>query len=114
VVLSASAPPFELTSAHPPTHPPTHPTKPRAACPPHTTNNPRAGEDSRGALLWGASGAVDRPVVFRENGVRFESDVVMGQKTGFFLDQRDNRQRMQVGGWIGGGGGGGLVVVVEG
>lgn len=32
------------------------------------------------------------PVVFLENGLRFESDVVRGQKTGFFLDQRENRQ----------------------
>lgn len=55
----------------------------------------RAGEGSRGALLWGAAEPA-APVVFRENGVAFESDVVKGQKTGFFLDQRDNRQRMQV------------------
>ncbi len=31
------------------------------------------------------------PVIFRENGLRFEADLVSGQKTGFFLDQRDNR-----------------------
>jgi 23S rRNA (cytosine1962-C5)-methyltransferase len=31
------------------------------------------------------------PVLFRENGLRFEADLVRGQKTGFFLDQRDNR-----------------------
>jgi 23S rRNA (cytosine1962-C5)-methyltransferase len=31
------------------------------------------------------------PVIFLENGVRFEADVVRGQKTGFFLDQRENR-----------------------
>jgi 23S rRNA (cytosine1962-C5)-methyltransferase len=31
------------------------------------------------------------PVVFLENGLRFEADVVRGQKTGFFLDQRENR-----------------------
>lgn len=30
-------------------------------------------------------------VLFRENGLRFEADLVRGQKTGFFLDQRDNR-----------------------
>jgi 23S rRNA (cytosine1962-C5)-methyltransferase len=30
-------------------------------------------------------------VVFFENGLRFESDPVRGQKTGFFLDQRENR-----------------------
>jgi hypothetical protein len=67
------------------------------------TTHPRAGEGSRGALLWGQQPA--EPVVFRENGVAFESDIVMGQKTGFFLDQRDNRQRMQVG-FIGDEGGG--------
>jgi len=33
-------------------------------------------------------------VVFQENGLRFESDVLRGQKTGFFLDQRENRQRV--------------------
>jgi 23S rRNA (cytosine1962-C5)-methyltransferase len=30
-------------------------------------------------------------VLFSENGLRFEADVLHGQKTGFFLDQRDNR-----------------------
>lgn len=30
-------------------------------------------------------------IVFQENGIRFNSDVIKGQKTGFFLDQRDNR-----------------------
>ncbi len=33
----------------------------------------------------------ESPVVFRENGILFEADVVRGQKTGFFLDQRENR-----------------------
>jgi 23S rRNA (cytosine1962-C5)-methyltransferase len=32
------------------------------------------------------------PVVFAENGIRFEADVWKGQKTGFFLDQRENRR----------------------
>ena len=31
------------------------------------------------------------PVHFLEHGVRFTADVVKGQKTGFFLDQRENR-----------------------
>ncbi|MBI4510093.1 MAG: class I SAM-dependent rRNA methyltransferase [Deltaproteobacteria bacterium] len=31
------------------------------------------------------------PVVIREGNAQFEVDVVHGQKTGFFLDQRDNR-----------------------
>jgi 23S rRNA (cytosine1962-C5)-methyltransferase len=36
-----------------------------------------------------------RPVIFSENGLRFEADVIQGQKTGFFLDQRENRQRVE-------------------
>jgi 23S rRNA (cytosine1962-C5)-methyltransferase len=34
---------------------------------------------------------VTQPVLFLENGLTFEADVVHGQKTGFFLDQRENR-----------------------
>ena len=34
-------------------------------------------------------------VTFSENGIRFESAVLHGQKTGFFLDQRDNRARVE-------------------
>lgn len=45
-----------------------------------------------GTVLHGA--AVEGPVVFRENGLRFEAEVVRGQKTGFFLDQRENRARV--------------------
>lgn len=37
-------------------------------------------------------GQVNGPVQFLENGIRFEADVLRGQKTGFFLDQRENRQ----------------------
>ncbi len=33
-------------------------------------------------------------VRIRENGIAYEVDVVGGQKTGFFLDQRDNRARV--------------------
>ncbi|WP_216325183.1 23S rRNA (cytosine(2499)-C(5))-methyltransferase [Deinococcus aestuarii] len=36
----------------------------------------------------------DGPVIFHESGIRFEADVVRGQKTGFFLDQRENRRRV--------------------
>ena len=35
------------------------------------------------------------PVIFLENGLFLESDVLQGQKTGFFLDQRDNRRRVE-------------------
>lgn len=34
-------------------------------------------------------------VPFLENGLRFSADVSGGQKTGFFLDQRDNRARVR-------------------
>jgi 23S rRNA (cytosine1962-C5)-methyltransferase len=37
----------------------------------------------------------DGQVIFSENGVRFEADVVRGQKTGFFLDQRENRAEVE-------------------
>jgi len=46
-----------------------------------------------GQLLHGAP--IDAPVVFQESGLHFEADVVRGQKTGFFLDQRDNRRRVE-------------------
>jgi 23S rRNA (cytosine1962-C5)-methyltransferase len=35
------------------------------------------------------------PVIFLESGLRFEADVLRGQKTGFFLDQRENRRRVE-------------------
>jgi 23S rRNA (cytosine1962-C5)-methyltransferase len=35
------------------------------------------------------------PAIFLESGLRFEADVLRGQKTGFFLDQRENRRRVE-------------------
>ena len=35
------------------------------------------------------------PIAFRERGLMFTADVINGQKTGFFLDQRDNRDVVQ-------------------
>ena len=43
----------------------------------------------KGELLFGP--APRNPVEIREHDVRFAVDVVHGQKTGFFLDQRENR-----------------------
>ena len=37
-------------------------------------------------------GTLPEPVVFREDGVDYAVDVLAGQKTGFYLDQRDNRR----------------------
>ena len=39
-----------------------------------------------------SSSSSDASVVFLENNIRFEADVWRGQKTGFFLDQRENRR----------------------
>src|SRR5262249_17573612 len=41
-----------------------------------------------GDILYGK--ASEKPVIFLESGFRFEANVVQGQKTGFFLDQREN------------------------
>ena len=46
-----------------------------------------------GHLLYGAP--PDGAVIFSENGIRFEADVLRGQKTGFFLDQRENRREVE-------------------
>jgi 23S rRNA (cytosine1962-C5)-methyltransferase len=46
-----------------------------------------------GQILFG--GSLEGAVIFSENGVCFEADVVRGQKTGFFLDQRENRREVE-------------------
>ncbi len=38
---------------------------------------------------------LEGPVLFWENGLRFEADPVRGHKTGFYFDQRDNRARVE-------------------
>jgi len=39
-------------------------------------------------------GALPAPLIIREHGLKFYVDVEKGQKTGFYLDQRDNRRRV--------------------
>ncbi|HLW64593.1 MAG TPA: class I SAM-dependent rRNA methyltransferase [Gemmataceae bacterium] len=41
-------------------------------------------------LLWGEEPA--EPIVIEENGIRFRVNLKEGQKTGFYMDQRENRQ----------------------
>jgi 23S rRNA (cytosine1962-C5)-methyltransferase len=48
---------------------------------------PRAG--------WIAGEGAESSPEILENGLRYAVDVVGGQKTGFYLDQRDNRQRVR-------------------
>lgn len=45
-----------------------------------------------GIILHGNK--LNSPVIFSEHGFKFESDVINGQKTGFFLDQRENRFKL--------------------
>jgi 23S rRNA (cytosine1962-C5)-methyltransferase len=45
---------------------------------------------SDGQVLYGPE--LQGPVLFLESGLRFEAEVARGQKTGFFLDQRENRR----------------------
>lgn len=44
-------------------------------------------------LLWGDRHDIET-IVAEENGLRFTPDILKGQKTGFFLDQRLSRQRV--------------------
>jgi len=53
----------------------------------------RGHHTSSGRALYGYE--PDTPVHFLEHGIRFTADLVRGQKTGFFLDQRENRLRVQ-------------------
>ena len=46
-----------------------------------------------GQILSGEK--IEGSEIFLETGIRFEADVVRGQKTGFFLDQRENRRRVE-------------------
>jgi 23S rRNA (cytosine1962-C5)-methyltransferase len=57
----------------------------------------RSDTDARGREgLAGSSGiilgAMPQAVTIRENGLMFGADLAEGQKTGFFLDQRENRR----------------------
>ena len=48
------------------------------------------GLELQDGLLWGRP--PDGPVVIEEHGLRFRVNLAEGQKTGFYLDQRDNRR----------------------
>ncbi len=48
------------------------------------------GLEQSDGLLWGEP--PPRPLFIEENGLRYGIDLVEGQKTGFYLDQRDNRR----------------------
>jgi 23S rRNA (cytosine1962-C5)-methyltransferase len=51
------------------------------------------GLEARSGFVFGNQAARRCPIV--EHGLTFHVDVAEGQKTGFFLDQRENRQRVR-------------------
>jgi len=51
------------------------------------------GLPARSGLILGA--ASDAPLKIVEHGLAYEVEVASGQKTGFYLDQRDNRRRVR-------------------
>lgn len=53
----------------------------------------RSDQKKAGEILLGDK-ALSK-VLFQENGVKFKADIINGQKTGFFLDQRENRLRIK-------------------
>ncbi len=58
----------------------------------------RLSDEERAGIQDGMTFSVipdwDAVTQFRENGIVFESDLRRGQKTGFFLDQRENRMKV--------------------
>lgn len=44
---------------------------------------------------WLAGEPLTEPLIIEENGLKFRVDLEGGQKTGFFVDQRDNRQLLR-------------------
>lgn len=54
-----------------------------------TTSRDKEGLPQTTGVLWGAQPQLTR---ITENGMLFDVDIVTGQKTGFFLDQAENRE----------------------
>jgi len=54
----------------------------------------RTGKSPKGRLVIGQDS--ESEVNFLEYGVQFTADLIHGQKTGFYLDQRENRRRMRI------------------
>ena len=52
-------------------------------------------DDGKIVFSQPAGSETGAPVIFLESGLCFEADVLRGQKTGFFLDQRENRREVE-------------------
>jgi 23S rRNA (cytosine1962-C5)-methyltransferase len=55
-------------------------------------DSPARGLEGLGSDTRVAKGGLDGPVPVHENGAVFRADLLAGQKTGWFFDQRDNRR----------------------
>lgn len=53
-----------------------------------------------GVLYGDMKGIGDGKVEVVENGIKFKVDIVNGQKTGFFIDQRENRLSVRIKVWM--------------
>jgi 23S rRNA (cytosine1962-C5)-methyltransferase len=53
----------------------------------------RRDRTERGTPIIGS--LPEKPIHFLENDIKFTADLIHGQKTGFFLDQRENRARIK-------------------
>ncbi len=53
-------------------------------------NQIRLARQESSQLVFGKN--LPEKIIFHENSLKYSTDLVNGQKTGFFLDQRDNRQ----------------------
>ncbi len=65
----------------------------KVAADPRTPEPLRTGVQLAEGAPWREDGGVALP--FLENGLRFEAHPLTGQKTGFYLDQRENRARLE-------------------
>ncbi len=73
---------------------PTHRSSPVAdAIPP--ARQPNIWQDGEVVFLRRSALEAGAPSCFLESGLKFEADVFRGQKTGFFLDQRENRRLVE-------------------
>jgi 23S rRNA (cytosine1962-C5)-methyltransferase len=57
-------------------------------------DSPARAQEGLASEVRVAAGTLQDPLEIEENGVRFAVDLVAGQKTGWFYDQRDNRAFM--------------------
>jgi 23S rRNA (cytosine1962-C5)-methyltransferase len=56
-----------------------------------------AETETQSRLIFVAGDTWENEIVIQENGVRFKINLEKGQKTGFFIDQRDNRNYLRQG-----------------